>query len=471
MEIRDTIIAPITAPGKAGVSLLRLSGPAVLELLPRLSPRWRQIATEPRKQIFSSIYAFNLNELEAQPLDSGLICFFESPNSFTGEPVLEVGLHGSPFLVERFLQSAFRAGVRLARPGEFTERAFLEGRIDLTQAEAVADLIASQTELQAKLAREQLSGKLQGVLAKLADPLRALVAEIEAYIDFPEEGIEPLQQAQWLEVLQTAEASMQGYLDSYAYGRICRDGALVVLAGLPNAGKSSLLNVLLGEERAIVTAEAGTTRDTIEESANIAGLSVRFCDTAGLLDQRSSREVGEVEQKGIERSWAKVSAADVVLYLLDASRELAAELAPLPAIQEKLQGKLLLLVNKIDLVSSEEALRLRDVLSRSSFSVLFISAASGLGVGDLREEIKSLLLGDSSVENASWILSNSRHKEALEQAKEAVCRAMETVRQNLPAELSSLEIRNALGALNDIIGVTSNDEILGLVFSKFCIGK
>ncbi len=457
MANSETIVAPVTPRGQGGVAVIRLSGPAAKAILERVTPAAERAFLEPRKLVFGAIHAGDWPETEA--VDEGLVVFFPGPASYTGEDVVEVHLHGSGYLTAKMLSTFVALGARHARPGEFTERAYRSGKIDLSQAEAVADLIAAETEAQARVAREQLGGRLSEAVSDLGDPLRDVLAEIEAHIDFPDEDINPLTAAEWAEAIAQLEEVIAGFVSTYRTGRICREGALVVLAGAPNAGKSSLLNKLLGEERAIVTPIPGTTRDSIEEAASLDGLCVRFCDTAGLLAKSESRTPDPVEALGIERSWKKLNEADLCLFVYDASNSAAPE-GPMLEKVKAACGDVLVVANKIDLVASDKA----------APGSARVSAQTGAGIDELRRQIVDKI-GGANWRSGSLLVTNERHFSALKQAQAALKDASEELKKKAPAELISLQIRSALGALEDIIGVTHTEDILGRIFSKFCIGK
>lgn len=452
----ETIVAPITAPGSAAVSLLRLSGEKAASILEKLSPQARAVLRDPGRMVFSVFWDLLISEEEKVVLDRGLAVFFKSPKSFTGEDIVEFHLHGSPYLVNRLLENIIALGARFARAGEFSERAFLNGQVDLAQAEAIADLIAAETSAQARVAQEQLAGKLSAAILELGEPLRDVLAEIEANIDFPEEDIEPKTINAWREVVGEVSKKIEEYLASYSSGKLYREGAKVVLCGLPNAGKSSLLNAFLGEERAIVTEIAGTTRDSIEEKCSINGLLVRITDTAGLAQDYLP---GKVESLGIERSWKEIEAADLVLYLQDLSAERVEEVGSRELLRkiEKRAKKVLVVGSKVDLVDSKRATQARA-----------ISAKTGSGLSELRTAIYDNLISKTP---SSVLICTARHQAALAQAQAALARANLEIASNNPAELISLEIRTALSELSEIVGLTHTEDILGRIFSKFCIGK
>jgi len=463
----QTIAAPITPAGQGAVTLIRVSGPQAKEALIKISSKAEQAIKSPRTLVFSQILD------GSESLDWGLICFFAAPNSFTGEDCFEVNLHGSPYLQRRALEILAADGVRMARPGEFSERAFLNGRIDLSQAEAVADLVAAETKAQAQIARSQLEGKISVAISDLGEPLRNLLAEVEAHIDFPEEGIEAFTYQGWAGHVNAAIKTLERLIGSFAVGKLYRDGAQVALAGVPNAGKSSLLNCLAGEERAIVTPIPGTTRDSIDVRISLEGLFVSLWDTAGLVEaENSNRVLDEVEKLGIERSWKQIENAELVLFVVDPTHEIAEQKAAFIKVA-KAARKILLVVNKIDLMSSAaevDLARLNAEFSHPAAKETFaISAKSKIGLDKLVSGLAAELVPAQSSEGI--LISNQRHLEALNSAAEALREALPVLAEKLPPEIFAIHLRQALSALDDIIGVTPNEDILGRIFSRFCIGK
>jgi tRNA modification GTPase len=468
--VAETIAAPITAPGPAAVCVVRVSGPLTRGVLEKLVLKADKIIAQPRKLVAADVLDCSpvRSEDQAPALDYALVAFFPAPHSYTGEDCAEFGLHGSPFIVAHFLELLGRWGVRAARPGEFTQRAFLNGRMDLSQAEAVADLISAETQLQVREARRQLEGRLAHAVSDLGEPLRNVLVEIEVCLDFPEEdaGIRPGKG--WVEALGGVKNHLSDYLESFGIGRLYREGANVVLAGIRNAGKSSLLNALVGEEQAIVTPVPGTTRDSIEGRISVDGLFVRLWDTAGLVDEGTG--VDQVEKIGIERSWEKISMADLVVFIIDLAADIPRQEQLYGRIAQK-QRPVLAVLNKTDLCPAEV---LREVSGRfkaiTGTEAAPISALRKEGLSGLRAAMREKLIGRDTAA-ASVLITNRRHYEALAQAGRALERAADALEKHLPLELAAIEIRAALGALSDIIGVTTTEDILGRIFSRFCIGK
>ncbi|NLF24133.1 MAG: tRNA uridine-5-carboxymethylaminomethyl(34) synthesis GTPase MnmE, partial [Deltaproteobacteria bacterium] len=390
--------------------------------------------------------------------------FMAGPHSFTGEDVAEFHLHGSPLLARQLLRSLFSAGATPATPGEFTKRAFLNGKIDLIQAEAVCDLIEATSSKALALAGGRLQGELSRTATQIGEELREALAEIEAGLDFPEEDLGNLAVETKLNLFGQIEKRLDALVTTCAYGQNVREGFKVLLWGRPNVGKSSLLNMLLGQERAIVTEVSGTTRDLIEESLELEGFRFVFCDTAGV-----GESLDKVEKIAMERAKQRIPWADLVLYLVDADagdhdwKEAFELLTPHAK-------KIWIVTNKIDLNPAAYGLNYEHAsIARQGF---FISAKHGDGLDELKQaliqEFSSNLIDQS---HANQIVTNERHRDCLVRALAAVRRATQTVHQKLPEEITALELRSALNAMNELIGATTNEDILGRIFSRFCIGK
>ena len=474
MAYMDTICAPISGFGPSAVALLRISGPQTRAILERLLPDSDKVLSAPHKLVYTGIYDLLV---EAKPgeekalLDHCLVVFFAGPRSYTGEDSAEINIHASPYIQRRLIEGLSSAGVRPARAGEFSERAYCNGRMDLVQAEAVADLIAAESEVQARIAREQLEGRLSDAITELGEPLRDLLAEIEAYIDFPEEGIESRTYSSWAAGAQGVSQRITHYLSTFRTGKLYREGALVALAGFPNAGKSSLLNCLLGENRVIVAELPGTTRDSIEERITIDGLFVRLCDTAGLYGREAGGPSDIVEQQGVERSWQIAKKADLILFVHDASRPIDGDTKALFSEIEEHSPVIQIVLNKCDLIdfNQKEAL-LAQLKELGGSPALAVSALQNSGIEELRSCIHGSLLGESS-STESVMICSQRHYDCFAEAHKALLRGIELLKAKREIELISLELRAALGALSDIVGVTETEDILGRIFSRFCIGK
>lgn len=460
MNTTSTIAALATAPAPAGVAVIRMSGPAVKRTLSEVFSAKQSPVEFPRQLIYGSVIDFESRQI----IDRALCVYMPAPKSFTGEDVAEFQLHGSPFLVERMLHSLYRSGIAPAEPGEFSKRAFLNGKLDLIQAEAIADLINASSEQALKIAGEHLAGRFSTAIEKLGEPLRDCLAELEASIDFPEEDIHP-------DSLQTIQNSLdqnlrqiETLLNSYRFGAALREGFRVLLCGAPNAGKSSLLNLLLGKQRAIVTEISGTTRDLIEESALFDGYQFVFCDSAGLTETDNT-----VEKIGIELAREKISWADLVLLVVDSSSEDSHWEQALSQIQGKAKA-IWMVVNKIDLNPSAIGRVFCD--SKICHRNFYLSAKTQAGLDSLRDALVDEVAQSAPASaDFSEVITSLRHKNCLLSAREALLNARSAIAQKLPTELISAELRLALVSLDELVGKTYTEDILGRIFSKFCIGK
>ena len=461
----DTIAAISTPPGRGGIGIVRLSGPDARAIATSLV-RLRNPLAAGRTR-----FAEVLDE-EGMPLDQAVITFFAGPRSATGEDVAEIAIHGSPVLLAHLLHAATARGARLAEPGEFTQRAFLNGRLDLTQAEAVRDLIDAQTLHQARVAAAQLGGSLARMLAPVKQDLVHLIAELEAGVDFAEDDLDLLSNVTIASRLTALQASLTELASTYSYGRLLHEGFTIALVGQPNAGKSSLFNRLLGQERAIVTAQPGTTRDPIAEPLSLAGIPVRLIDTAGLRDT-DAPAMEEPEREGIRRSRTTMAEADLVLHVVDATSVrivvLEASAIALPGPDAETLASLesrphLLVLNKCDLLVS-----LPTVTGLVPQGVL-VSAYTGQGLEDLKRAAENALTGSAPSGDTAMITSLRQHQ-AMEEALTALARASEALIHTLPHEFLLLDLYAALSALDSLTGVTSAEAVLERIFSTFCIGK
>ncbi len=461
MTFRDTIAAIATPPGVGGVGLIRVSGPSAEGIARLLFRPSRPLAA------FLSHHLYH-GEIVApdtgSTLDDVLAAFMKGPHTYTGEDTLEISCHGGPLILRTVLDEVFRAGARPAERGEFTKRAFLNDRLDLSQAEAVLDLITAQTREGISAAAGRLKGSLSARIGVIRSAIIDLLAGIEASIDFSEEdGVG--------EVSGDASTGFQALIDdltalaaTYRRGRITREGVGIVIAGRPNVGKSSLLNRLLGEKRAIVTPIPGTTRDFIEEAVEIGGIPVRLTDTAGI---RPPENV--IEKEGIDLVWERLAAADAVLFLLDGSMALTPEDRELLA---KIEAKTLIpVINKSDLPQHLAGQALAELLPGAAAPPIRISAKYGTGIEDLTAAIRTTVLATPAEEAPEAMIAHLRHKVTLERAAECLTHAQSSLHGGLPPELVALDLREALDALGEITGRTTSAEVIERIFAKFCIGK
>lgn len=399
----------------------------------------------------------------AKRLDEAVVTLFQSPHSYTREDVVEIAAHGSPVVLEYLVHAAIARGARLARPGEFTERAFLSGRIDLTQAEAVRDLIEAQTLYQAKIASEQMEGALSRRIQPIKQALVHLIAELEAGIDFAEDDIELIPSGVIVNRIEEIAQPLQVLAASFAYGRVVRDGISLSIVGRPNAGKSSLFNRLVQRERAIVTATPGTTRDLVTERVSLGGIPLDLIDTAGL---RAAQD--EAESIGIQKSREALADADVVLLVLDATAEALTQ-EEIALLEQMRTRRVLVVLNKLDLPhekSGTEVFRLLDGRS----GTIETSALTGEGISALRKAILTLIRGEGR-ESESGLMTNLRQQQAVAETLQALQDGEGAITANVPHEMLLLDLYSALRSLDALTGATTADDILNLIFSTFCIGK
>jgi tRNA modification GTPase len=453
----DTIVAIATPMGEGGIGVVRLSGPDALAIAARL---FRSASgSDPARFPSHTVHLGRAVEPETgEMIDVALLTPFRAPHSYTGDEVVEISGHGSNLGLLRLVRAAQREGARLAEPGEFTRRAFLNGRMDLAEAEAVADLIRARTDASLRVATRQLEGRLSTAIRGVRGELIALLAEIEAAIDFPED-VEPPAEADVLARLHAALASAERLLSTADAGRLYRDGAAVVIAGRPNVGKSSLLNALLCESRAIVTEVPGTTRDVIEETVNIRGIPLRAIDTAGLRET-----VNVVERIGVERSRREIEAADLVLWVVDLSEPMAGEDC---RIAELLQGRPFVLVaNKADLPPRMDPAQ----LAGPEATIVRTVAPEREGIDTLEDAIAERLLG-AGVTSEDVLVSNARHRARLENAAAALRQAIATVDSGFEQAMVAVDLKIAADALGEITGESVTEATITEIFARFCVGK
>lgn len=475
----DTICAVATPAGEGGIGIVRISGPHAVDIASRVV----QLRSErslhtlashtlyladilfPPTPSISSHSGSIASQLTKQIVDEGLVVYMKAPRSFTAEDVVEIHCHGNGLVLQRVCQACMVAGARLAQAGEFTKRAFLNGRLDLSQAEAVLDTIRATSELSLKLAQRQLRGELAQQVHRLRSDLVRLLALLEAGIDFAEEDITFVRREEMIVSLQETLDHIRRMLATAETGRVLREGVRAVIAGEPNVGKSSLLNCLLRENRAIVTNLPGTTRDIIEESIIWFGLRITLVDTAGLRDTTDP-----VELEGIRRSKEAQDQADLVLHVLDAARLTQMDLEDLRL--PPLGPENLVVVNKIDLVDTALVPALIDVLrARTPCKVVPISIQTGEGLEALKFAIQSQFMKPSFESSDGVIITHVRHQAALERAEASLQEALVSVQRGLEPEFVAIDLREAAEALGEIVGTITSDEVLGEIFSEFCIGK
>jgi tRNA modification GTPase len=451
MPNEDTIAAISTALGEAALSVIRISGPQALVLAGKV---FRVAAPLVQLQA-RRFYRAQAVAADGLLFDDGLLVIFRGPASYTGEDVVEFHGHGGLLVTQKVYESVLLAGARAAGPGEFTQRAFLNGKMDLTQAEAVMDLIHAQSSLALRAANEQLSGAIGREAAALKDTLLPVLAHVEAYIDFPEEDISPdtgaALDARMAEVIQRARR----LIETAEQGRILRQGARTVICGEPNVGKSSLLNLLLGFERAIVSPTAGTTRDTIEEIIQVHGIPLRLIDTAGLRSQSGD----SIERIGMERTRRELERADLILEVVDGSRPPDQnQRVELPVGAE---SRRILLLNKADLGTAPGW----------PTDAVPLSCQTGLGVEALRDAIRALVLRSGPLLSDHPVAINARHQVCFEKAAAHVTAARDALAQGLAPEYIALDLREALQAIGEVVGIVDVEQVLDVIFSSFCIGK
>lgn len=473
-KVEDTICAIATPVGEGGIGILRISGEKAIEVSAGLA---RLRSGQPLASVKShTLHHADILETatprdtgqhssSSRALDEALIVVMRAPHSYTGEDVVEIHCHGGPFVLQIVCETVTRLGARLAEPGEFTKRAFLNGRLDLAQAEAVLDTIRAKTAGSLRIAQEQLRGTLSKEINRMREALIRMLAHVEAAIDFTEEDITFIQPQELAVGLKQTMGEIARLAESCQEGRILREGVTAAIIGRPNVGKSSLLNALLRTDRAIVTPVPGTTRDILEEVLNVRGIPVRLLDTAGVCHTDDP-----VEQEGVRRSRAAMEDAELLLVLLDSSVPLSEEDRDLLALCEG--KKRLVVVNKADLprhIDPTELVALEH--ATSACAVVWISAKTGAGLDDLRDRIRTMTLRADFEPGEAAVVTRLRHQAALVRAGEALASTVGSVEARLSGEFVAMDLRAAIDALGEITGAVSTDDILDRIFSEFCIGK
>ncbi|MFD2518212.1 tRNA uridine-5-carboxymethylaminomethyl(34) synthesis GTPase MnmE [Salinimicrobium flavum] len=486
MKLNDNIVALATPSGAGAIAVIRVSGPDAIHLV---APVFKSKGNKDlREQSSHTLHLGNIVDGE-RIIDEVLVSVFHGPKSYTGENTIEISCHGSPYIQQEIIQLLIRKGCRSAEAGEFTLRAFLNGKMDLSQAEAVADLISSENQASHQMAMQQMRGGFSNEIQKLRQELLNFASLIELELDFAEEDVEFANREEFKSLVSKIQQVLKRLIDSFAVGNVLKNGIPVAIVGEPNVGKSTLLNALLNEERAIVSEIAGTTRDSIEDEISIGGIGFRFIDTAGI---RETEDV--VESIGIKRTFEKIGQAQVVLYLFDASRlrhlqpdserhpapkdrDVSGSHTPAPTLEQvkveigKIKNQfpqkpLVILANKVDQLSTEQIIDLRSQIS----DLNTISAKTGEGVEELQQKLLQFV-NTGELRNNNTIVTNTRHYNALLSALEEINKVQEGLNNDLSGDLLAIDIREALHYFGEITGEITNDDLLGNIFANFCIGK
>jgi tRNA modification GTPase len=462
----DTIVALATPSGAGAIAVVRISGKEAIAIA---------------ASVFQSVSGKNIIKQKSHTLHLGhivdgnkvidqvLLSIFKGSNSYTGENTIEISCHGSSYIQQQIIQLLLRKGCRMAQAGEFTLRSFLNGKMDLSQAEAVADLISSDNEATHQIAIQQMRGGFSNEIAKLREELLNFASLIELELDFAEEDVEFADRTQFNDLLNRIEFVLKRLIDSFAVGNVIKNGIPVAIVGEPNVGKSTLLNALLNEERAIVSEIAGTTRDTIEDELVIGGIGFRFIDTAGI---RETKDV--IESIGIKKTFEKIEQAQVVMYLFDGLKFQVSSSEYITEI-EKVKNKfplkpLVIIINKLDLLSESEIATISKQLETLNLKLQTISAKNNIGIDDLKNQLLSFV-NTGALRNNETIITNTRHYDSLLKALEEIQKVKYGMQNNLSSDLMAIDIKQALYYFGEITGQVTNDELLGNIFANFCIGK
>ncbi|WP_123054931.1 tRNA uridine-5-carboxymethylaminomethyl(34) synthesis GTPase MnmE [Clostridium sp. JN-1] len=459
MKEFDTIAAISSGLSESGISIIRVSGDNALNIVNNI------FRTKNNKNLngikpYTMRHGFIVEEETGDTLDEVLVSYMKAPRSFTAEDTVEVNCHGGIVATRKILEEVIKQGARMAEPGEFTKRAFLNGRIDLSQAESIMDIITAKTEVSMKSAVEQSKGVLSKKINEIREELLETIASIEATVDYPEEDLEEITADDVSVKLNNVVKKIDQILSTAEEGKIIREGLNVVIIGKPNVGKSSLLNYLLQEKRAIVTEVPGTTRDIIEEYININGIPVKIIDTAGI---RETEDL--IEKMGVEKSKEKINQADLIILMLDLSRELDGEDKKI--IEYIKDKKYIVLLNKSDLASKIDVNKIKEL---NQDHVIETSVKTGKGIDILKKQIKKLFF-KGEIKSKQLILTNTRHKEALIKGKYSCNQAIQALKDTSAIDLASIDIRNAWSSLGEIVGDTLQEDIINKIFSQFCLGK
>jgi tRNA modification GTPase len=470
MISQETIVALASPSGAGAIAVIRLSGTGALTIAEQVFQSVSEKSLS--KQKTHTIHLGHIVD-EGKVLDQVLLSIFKNPHSYTGEDVIEISCHGSTYIQQQIIQLLLRKGCRMAQAGEFTLRAFLNGKLDLSQAEAVADLISSDNEASHQIAMQQMRGGFSNEIAKLREELLNFASLIELELDFAEEDVEFADRSQFSELLTRIEFVLKRLIDSFAVGNVIKNGIPVAIVGEPNVGKSTLLNALLNEERAIVSEIAGTTRDTIEDELVIGGIGFRFIDTAGI---RETKDV--VESIGIKKTFEKIEQAQVVLYLVDGCQlSVVGKLENLIIEINKTKNQfpqkpIIIVINKKDLISEDAVSTINKKLTtiNGEPTTIFISAKNNIGIDKLKNQLLSFV-NTGALRNNETIVTNTRHYDSLLKALEEIQKVKFGLQSNLSSDLMAIDIKQSLYYFGEITGEVTNDELLGNIFANFCIGK
>jgi tRNA modification GTPase len=463
----DSIVALATPSGAGAIAIIRISGENAIDIGSTVFKSKKSKNLKNQKT-----HTLHLGHIvdENKTLDEVLVSVFKAPNSYTGENTIEISCHGSTYIQQQIIQLLIRKGCRVANPGEFTLRSFLNGKMDLSQAEAVADLISSDNEASHQIAMQQMRGGFSNELAQLRQELLNFASLIELELDFAEEDVAFADRTQFRELLTRIEFVIKRLIDSFAIGNVIKNGIPVAIVGEPNVGKSTLLNALLNEERAIVSEIAGTTRDTIEDELVIGGIGFRFIDTAGI---RETKDV--VESIGIKKTFEKIEQAQVILYLIDSSELSVLSLENLKIEIEKVKNQfpmkpIIIIANKIDKISEVAFETIKKQLSTHNTQLITISAKNNQGIEELKNQLLSFV-NTGALRNNETIVTNTRHYDSLLKALDEIQKVKFGLESNLSSDLMAIDIKEALYHFGMITGEVTNDELLGNIFANFCIGK
>ncbi len=461
MFIDDTIAAIATAPGEAGIGIVRISGEKSIDIIDKIfrSKEGKKLSQYKPRRI---TYGYIIDPDKGEKIDEVLVSYMKAPNTYTREDIVEINCHGGMISVKKILGLVLKSGARIANPGEFTKRAFLNGRIDLVQAEAIMDLISAKTEKGFDVALNQLEGFLSKEVREIRERLLKMLAHIQVSIDFSEEDIDEITLDNLSENSKEVEKSIRKLLDTSHTGKIIREGLSTVIVGKPNVGKSSLLNALIGESRAIVTDVPGTTRDTIEEHFSVKGIPLRLIDTAGI---RETEDI--VERMGVERSKELFNLADLIIVMLDASSDLTEE--DLEIMDLIGYRKALIIINKTDLPQKLDVDKVRDIIGDKD--IIEISILENIGIEKIEEALIDMVYQGEVKAKDSLLVTNIRHKNALERALNSIKDAIKAIEEQLPLDFIEVDIKDTWEALGEITGDAVGEDLLDHIFENFCIGK